>query len=57
MYEPTGGSRLLKRLDLRGHLTFQGNDDLEQLAVRDERGKLGRVEMPGDEISYRFAVG
>jgi predicted DCC family thiol-disulfide oxidoreductase YuxK len=38
-------ARLLQRLDLRHHLTFQGNDDLEGLNARDT-GKLVRVDLP-----------
>jgi predicted DCC family thiol-disulfide oxidoreductase YuxK len=39
-------ARLLKRLDLRHHLTFQGNDDLDGLNARDGSGALVRAELP-----------
>lgn len=39
-------ARLCKRLDKRGWLVFQGNDDLEQLIRRKDDGELDRVEMP-----------
>jgi predicted DCC family thiol-disulfide oxidoreductase YuxK len=38
-------SRLLVRLDLRGNLTFQGNDDLAGLSVR-EGGVVVRRDLP-----------
>lgn len=37
--------RLARRLDLRGNLTFQGNDDLEGLNVR-KGGKIERGTLP-----------
>lgn len=39
-------TRLLERLDLRGNLTFQGNDDLEGLARRNASGALFRDPLP-----------
>ena len=39
-------SRLLRRLDLRGDLTFQGNDDLAGLNLRDATGAVHRAELP-----------
>ena len=39
-------SRLLKRLDLRGNLTFQGNDDLDGLNARSLTGSVARRELP-----------
>ena len=39
-------SRLCKRLDKRGLLVFQGNDDLEQLTRRKADLSLERVDMP-----------
>lgn len=38
--------RLLLRADLRGHLTFQGNDDLDELSARDLSGEVKRAAMP-----------
>ncbi len=38
--------RLLKRLDLRGNLTFQGNDDLDGLDVRAASGAIERRALP-----------
>lgn len=38
--------RLLKRLDLRGHLAFQGNGALDDLLVRNQTGATERVAMP-----------
>lgn len=45
-------SRLLKRLDLRGNLTFQGNDDLDGLSRRKD-GALGRDPLPA-EITFEL---
>ena len=39
-------SRMCKRLDKRGLLVFQGNDDLEQLNRRKADGSIERVELP-----------
>ena len=39
-------ARFCKRLDKRGWLVFQGNDDLEQLTRRKADGELERVELP-----------
>lgn len=39
-------TRLLKRLDLRGHLTFQGNTELGELLVRGPGGSIERAPMP-----------
>jgi predicted DCC family thiol-disulfide oxidoreductase YuxK len=39
--------RVLRRLDLRQNLTFQGNDDLAGLNVRDATGSVHRAELPG----------
>jgi predicted DCC family thiol-disulfide oxidoreductase YuxK len=39
-------SRLLKRLDLRGNLTFQGNDELEELWVRGKGLAAEKIAMP-----------
>jgi predicted DCC family thiol-disulfide oxidoreductase YuxK len=39
-------ARLLKRLDLRENLVFQGNDDLDGLNVRTEALTLERRELP-----------
>jgi predicted DCC family thiol-disulfide oxidoreductase YuxK len=39
-------ARLCKRLDKRGLLVFQGNDDLEQLNRRKADGSTERVELP-----------
>ncbi|AUX48057.1 hypothetical protein SOCE26_095840 [Sorangium cellulosum] len=39
-------TRLLKRLDLRGHLAFQGNAALDELYVRNQTGATERVPMP-----------
>jgi predicted DCC family thiol-disulfide oxidoreductase YuxK len=43
-------ARLLKRADLHGHLTFQGNDDISELFVRASPGAeaLERVPMPAE---------
>lgn len=40
-------ARLLKRLDLRGNLTFQGNDDLEALNRRVD-GAVTRADLPSE---------
>lgn len=39
-------SRLLKRLDLRHHITFQGNDDIAELLVGKPGGQTVRVDLP-----------
>jgi predicted DCC family thiol-disulfide oxidoreductase YuxK len=39
-------SRVLKRLDLRHNLTFQGNDDVSELLVAGEGGLVERVAVP-----------
>jgi predicted DCC family thiol-disulfide oxidoreductase YuxK len=39
-------ARLVKRADLRGNLTFQGNDDLGELLVRGPDGATARAPMP-----------
>lgn len=39
-------SRTLKRMDLRGHLTFQGNDDLESLLVARPGRIIVKAELP-----------
>lgn len=39
-------ARVVRRLDLRGNLTFQGNDDLEGLNVRDYRDAVARADLP-----------
>jgi predicted DCC family thiol-disulfide oxidoreductase YuxK len=44
-------ARLLKRFDLRGHVTFQGNDDLEGLNTRDAKGELRRISLPKEITS------
>ncbi|WP_437633989.1 DCC1-like thiol-disulfide oxidoreductase family protein [Sorangium sp. So ce854] len=38
--------RLIKRLDLRGHVAFQGNGALDDLLVRNQTGATERVPMP-----------
>ncbi|KYF60556.1 DCC1-like thiol-disulfide oxidoreductase family protein [Sorangium cellulosum] len=38
--------RLIKRLDLRGHVAFQGNGALDELYVRNQTGATERVPMP-----------
>jgi hypothetical protein len=35
--------RILLRIDLRGHLTFQGNDDVEKILRRNEKGEIEAV--------------
>lgn len=45
-------ARVFKRLDLRGNLTFQGNDDLDALSRR-EGGEIKRSKMPG-EITFEL---
>lgn len=40
-------SRLLKRLDLRHNLTFQGNDDVSELLVAGKDGAVERASVPG----------
>src|SRR5262249_54559809 len=39
-------SRLLRRLDLRGNLTFQGNDDLGGLNLRTTTRAMARADSP-----------
>jgi predicted DCC family thiol-disulfide oxidoreductase YuxK len=39
-------ARMCKRLDKRGLLIFQGNDDLEQLNRRQADGSIERVDLP-----------
>jgi predicted DCC family thiol-disulfide oxidoreductase YuxK len=39
-------ARLLKRLDIRGHLTFQDNASLDELLVGGETGAVTRAAMP-----------
>lgn len=39
-------SRLLKRLDLRHHLTFQGNDDVSEIFVAGKAGAVERAPAP-----------
>lgn len=39
-------ARLLKRLDLRGHLTFQDNSSLDDLLVGGQTGVITRAAMP-----------
>jgi predicted DCC family thiol-disulfide oxidoreductase YuxK len=41
-------ARLLARLDLRGDLTFQGNDDLEGLSARSATGTIERRALPAE---------
>lgn len=48
--------RLMLRADLRGHLTFQGNDDLDELSVRDPSGEVKRVAMP-KEVTDQLVQG
>ncbi|WP_437832371.1 DCC1-like thiol-disulfide oxidoreductase family protein [Sorangium sp. So ce1153] len=38
--------RTIKRLDLRGHVAFQGNGALDELYVRNQTGATERVPMP-----------
>ncbi|WP_438016812.1 DCC1-like thiol-disulfide oxidoreductase family protein [Sorangium sp. So ce315] len=38
--------RLIKRLDLRGHVAFQGNGALDELLVRNQTGATEHVPMP-----------
>ena len=46
-------ARLIKRLDLRQNLAFQGNDDLEELILRRDGGALERVVMP-KEVTFEL---
>jgi predicted DCC family thiol-disulfide oxidoreductase YuxK len=48
-------SRVLKRLDLRHHLTFQGNDDLDGLNVRGKKGEIERAALPAEVTADRVA--
>ncbi|MGK4008640.1 DCC1-like thiol-disulfide oxidoreductase family protein [Sorangium sp. So ce1036] len=43
--------RLLKRLDLRGHLAFQGNTALDELLVRNQTGATEHLPMPKEVTS------
>ncbi|WP_437589280.1 DCC1-like thiol-disulfide oxidoreductase family protein [Sorangium sp. So ce1000] len=52
-------ARLVKRLDLREHLTFQGNVALDDLYVRNQTGATERVPMPKEvtpELVERTAL-
>lgn len=52
-------ARLVKRLDLREHLTFQGNVALDELYVRNQTGATERVPMPKEvtpELVERTAL-
>jgi predicted DCC family thiol-disulfide oxidoreductase YuxK len=39
-------SRNLKRADIRGHLTFQGNDNIEEMLVPNPPGKVEKIAFP-----------
>ncbi|MEO7330787.1 MAG: DCC1-like thiol-disulfide oxidoreductase family protein [Minicystis sp.] len=48
--------RLLLRLDLRGHLTFQGNDDVEKVLRRNDKGKIEAADAP-KELTAELVLG
>ncbi len=48
--------RLLLRFDLRGHLTFQGNDDVEKILRRNEKGEIEAVDAP-KELTAELVLG